>query len=199
MRHVFVLLLFVAIAAIACAQDTPKVEVFGGYQFISADNKEAVPELGIGGRQSMHGFNADVAYRAMKHVSLVADFGAAYKSVPISTGGMNLDMRMRFYPILFGPRVSVTKGKVTPFAEALVGIGHISVGASVQGVSASQGYNKFAMAFGGGLDMKVANRMAVRVVKFDYLLVHFSDTTGGVSVSENLNNLRLATGVVFTF
>ncbi len=199
MKRVALLCALVFLASVAFCQDTPKVAVFGGYQFTSFDGKGGAPELGIGNRQSLNGFNADVAFRAAKNLSVVADFGAGFKTMGISYQGTNLDVKMKLYPILFGPRFSATKGKVTPFVETLFGVAHLNLGASAQGVTASQSYNKFALAFGGGVDVKVAKQVAVRVAKFDYLLVHFTDNTGGVNISENLNNLRVATGVVFTF
>ena len=45
------------------AQERPKVEVFGGYQYISFDNKQSIPFLNVGSRQSLNGFDADVAYK----------------------------------------------------------------------------------------------------------------------------------------
>ena len=46
---------------------------------------------------------------------------------------------------LFGPRLSVPVGRITPFAEAMVGVAHIHTGGSLP----SPSNTSFAAAFGG--------------------------------------------------
>jgi opacity protein-like surface antigen len=172
MKRIAVVLLFVlSVGMLATAQDATKASVFGGYQYFNIDTKDS----GLG-RQSANGFNADLAIHAAKNFAIVADFGAAFKTV--------LGEKFRVYPILFGPRIVASSGKVTPFAEALFGFTHISV----SGVSE----NKFTYAFGGGLDVDVHKNVAVRLAKFDYVGVR----TGEAGIG-TLNNFRLATGIVF--
>jgi opacity protein-like surface antigen len=197
MKRIAVVLAVLALATVAFAQDASKAEVFGGYQFLSLDGKASLNASG--GRDSLHGFNADVAFKAHKNVSLVGDFGFSFKSTSFDTGTEILDVKTRMYPILFGPRFTAPSGKWTPFAEALIGISHGSFGAS--GVTMSE--NDFAMALGGGLDVKVANKVSVRLGKFDYLFVKGAgkmfDVIGIGTMRENLNNLRFSTGLVFQF
>lgn len=196
MRKITVLLLVVFCGALAIAQDAPKVEVFGGYQYTSVDTK------GFADRLSFNGWDADIAFHATKNVSIVGDISGAYKSeTAVIPGVGEVTGKLRLYNYLFGPRFSFDSGKVTPFAEALFGVGHASVGGSVTGLgSGSVGSNGFAMALGGGLDVNVNQNFAVRVAKFDYILNHVSaDGFGLTGTSENLNNFRLATGVVFRF
>lgn len=52
----------------------------------------------------------------------------------------------------------------------------------------SDSQSKFAFALGGGLDVNVSDRIAVRVVHADYLRTRFLD--------ERQNILRLSFGVV---
>ncbi len=200
MKRRAILFAIIILASVAWAQQMPKIEVFGGYQYISFDNKQSIPFLNVGSRQSLNGFDADIAYKPVEHLGLVADFGAGYKTFSVIDFLPSLaNVKLRFYPILFGPRISAGSGKARPFAEALFGLGHISIGASALGASTSQSFDKFTMAFGGGLDVKVRENVSIRVVKFDYMIVRFSESVAGVSLTENLNNLRAATGVVFTF
>jgi opacity protein-like surface antigen len=174
MKKLAVLLFVLAVGMLALAQDAPKAEVFGGYQYLSLDTKDS----GIG-RQSMHGFNADLGIHATKNLSVVADFGMGKKSIE------GTDVKL--YPILFGPRFAATSGKVTPFAEALFGFTHLSSPDAFLG-----SINKFTYAFGGGLDVDVSKSVAIRLAKFDYLGVR----TGEAGVG-TLNNIRLSTGIVF--
>ena len=180
---VFVAVLCLGIMAVA--QDAPKAEFFGGYQYLSLDGQG-------GSRTSLNGFNADVAFRAAKHVALVGDFGLGFKTVAVDTVDGIVDVKMKMYPILFGPRFIATKGKVTPFAEALFGITHLAGSATVGGVSGGDSVNKLSFAFGGGFDAHVNQKVAIRVAKLDYLIVRAGD---GV----NLKNLRYSAGIVFKF
>ncbi len=182
MKRVAVVLFVLCVAVLAAAQES-KVDVFGGYQLTSMDSKFSGLD-----RQSFHGWNADMTAHITKNLGLTADFGAGYKTFTDSLTG--IDAKMRMYPILFGPRVGVSMGKVTPFVEGLFGFARTSV--EVSGVSASQ--SKWAMAIGGGLDFHVGKKISLRLPKFDYLMVSSGDPTLG-----HFNNLRMATGIVFKF
>lgn len=175
MKRIAVVLAVLFAATFAAAQNSEKVEVFGGYQFTSVDFKGAID------RQSFNGWNADVAARVAKNVSAVADFSGAYKG---DIEGSGVDAKIHSF--LFGPRVSVTSGKLTPFAQVLFGVSHLNAegpdGASV---------NKFGMTLGGGVDYSIGRNVAWRVAKVDYFMIHAD--------SENLNNVRIATGIVFKF
>jgi opacity protein-like surface antigen len=207
---VAVLILFVTIAL---AQDTPKVEVFGGYAYTNVDTKD------LGNRQSFNGWDVDVAARINKNFSIVGDFSGAYKSETIDLGTVTpvgthpalsamprvspttAEGKIRLYNYLFGPRFSFETGKITPFVEGLFGVARTTISASASGVSASVSSNGFGMALGGGLDYNASKRVAIRLVKFDYMMHHLSYNNAdfGLNVSENLNNFRIATGIVFKF
>jgi opacity protein-like surface antigen len=159
------------------------VDLFGGYQLTNVDFKSGLTGID---RQSYHGWDVDLAAHVTKNLSLTADFGSAYKTITVN----GVDFKSRMYPILFGPRVGVNLGKVTPFVEGLFGFAHMT--GNVAGITASE--NKFAMAVGGGLDFHLSNNIALRLPKFDYLMVTSGDPTLG-----HLNNLRVATGIVFKF
>jgi opacity protein-like surface antigen len=181
-KNIALMLLIILCAAFAVAQDAPKAEVFGGYQFISLDTKN----IGID-RQMLHGWDADVAFNPTKNLGIVADISGVYKS---EIQGVQVDGKL--YNYLFGPRFSHRTDKVTVFGEALFGGGHVSGSNSFVG---SGSLNGFAMAFGGGVDVNVGKHVAVRPVKFDYVYNRFSVS----GVSESFNNFRYAGGVVFKF
>jgi len=194
LKKITLLLVVVLFSFLAFGQDAPKVEVFGGYQFTSVDTNG-------GDRQNLNGWNADVAFHVTENVSVVGDVSGAYKSEGVDIPGLgSISAKLRLYNFLFGPRASFGTGKVKPFAEALFGVGRVSVGGSVSGIGdASEARNGFAMALGGGVDIEANEHFAVRAAKFDYLMNRFSIDEAGVSLSETLNNYRFATGVVFKF
>lgn len=187
------MLLAILCAVAAVAQETPKVQVFGGYAFTSVDMKGATD------RQSFNGWDADFAARVAKNVSLVTDISGAYKSETMSISGSDVTAKARIYNYLFGPRVSASTGKITPFAEALFGVAHATIGADVTGVSGSISSNGFGMALGGGVDVNASKNFSIRLAKFDYMMNRVSFSAAGQSASENLNNFRIATGVVVKF
>lgn len=184
MKKIVVLLVVVFCAMMAVAQDAPKVEVFGGYQYMNVDTKGTLDRL------NFNGWDADVAAHFTKNFSIVGDISGVYKT--------EQGVDVKIYNYLFGPRISGS-GKVSPFAEALFGVGHLSAGTSVSGVNASISSNGYAMALGGGVDVSATPHVGIRLVKFDYLLNHVSSTVFDTTASENLNNYRIATGIVFKF
>lgn len=185
---------FWAIAVLIClactlgiSQEASKVQVFGGYQFTSADT------AGLTDRQSFNGWDSDVAVRISNHISLVGNVSGTYKTlsmdtfVPVSTTPVlqpnvvalphasidTIEPKLRMYSFMTGPRFTFTKGKFSPFAQMTFGINHLAVTASDIG-GLSIGKNGFGMTVGGGLDLNAGNKFAFRLVKFDYMLHHLA-------------------------
>jgi opacity protein-like surface antigen len=170
-------LLVLAMSVVSFAQDVPKAEVFGGYQYTRIN-----PGHGVDG-DSFNGWDAAVQYNWNKAFGLKADFSGAYKSV--------LGVSLRQHTYLFGPVVSARSEKATVFAHALFGGAHATADAGSGSFLGSASDNAFAMAFGGGLDYNFHKNVAIRVGQFDYLPTRF----GG----ETQNNFRYSTGIVFRF
>jgi len=156
------------------AQETPKAEVFGGYQFT---------HLSAGGdSENFNGWNASVAGNVTKDFGVAGDFSGSYKTI----GGVSA----KIYTYTFGPVVNLNhQGTFNPFVHALFGGAHLS--ASVSGVG-SGGANGFTMMMGGGADAKLGPRFAVRLFQADWVYYHFQ----GVGESKNV---RISTGVVARF
>lgn len=159
------LLLLVSLAAVA--QDFPRAEVFGGYQFSRQQST------------NLNGWNAALTGNYNRWLGLTGDFSGAYKS----QGGIDF----RSYTYTFGPTIAVRNSETfTPFAHALFGGFHQSV--DITGTSLGTA-NGFAVIFGGGVDAKISQRFAVRVGQFDYMSFH---ADGGSS-----NIFRYSAGIVF--
>jgi hypothetical protein len=153
----------------------PKAEVFGGFSISSIGTSSTDPLTGATTsiRDSFYGWQASVNGNLQRHIGIVGDFGGQYKSiagVPISN-----------YQYMFGPQISMRQEKVTPFVHALVGINRTSaLGAS----SANLG-----LGIGGGLDLNISDRLALRVPQFDWTPIH----AGGVWTN---NVIRIGIGLV---
>jgi hypothetical protein len=172
------LVLSCLLSSVAAAQ-IPKGNIFVGYSYSSAD-------LNQNDRSNLNGWEGSLEGKFLPWVGIVADFNGLYgtNNFPSSTQVFKVDAREHNF--LFGPRVSVSVGKIRPFAHALFGAGHVSV--STTGYSASD--TAFAEALGGGFDYKLVPLIAWRF-QGDYLQTRFFGNTQ--------NNGRFSTGIVLNF
>jgi hypothetical protein len=176
MRKTFCVVAVLALLAIPVfAQDNPKADVFGGYQYTRIN-----PGHGITG-ENFNGWNAAVTGWANGWLGVTGDFSGAYKTVS--------GTKVRQYTFMFGPTIaSHSNDKFVPFAHVLLGGAHCSTDAGP--CFTGSGNNAFALAFGGGLDLG-SKKVAVRVGQFDYLMTRFA--------SDHQNDFRYSAGVVFRF
>lgn len=168
-----------ALSSVAAAQ-VPKANLFVGYSYGSAD-------LNHNNRSNLNGWEGSLEGKFLPWVGIVADFNGLYGSNNFPTSSSQIfNVDAREHNFLFGPRVSVSLGKIRPFAHALFGAGHISV--STTGYSASD--TSFAEALGGGIDYKLVPLISWRF-QGDYLQTRFFGNTQ--------NNGRFSTGIVLNF
>ncbi len=113
MRKLIGVAVLVCLASmLATAGETPKPEVFGGYQFTSTD-----------GGWHGNGFSTSANFYIWKNVGVTGDFGAGYSE------GENL------YTYTAGPVVAFPKKIFSPYVHALFGGAH--AGGYGTGVSGS--------------------------------------------------------------
>jgi len=164
------LLVISALALPAEAQDiTPKVELYGGYDYLRVN--------AIGTSFNFNGGSGQLAYNVNHWLGIVGDFGGYYTNDGFHAGILSY---------MAGPRVNFRgHGKMTPFAQILFG-GARSVDNSP--------LNTFAMSAGGGVDVKISEHFAIRPVQAEYFLTKFTD-----GADNRQNNFRFGAGVVFRF
>ncbi len=172
-KTLFILILICSCSLFLVAQDQPKAEVFGGYQWTNVDGGSGVD------RENFNGWNAALTGYFDNNFGITADFAGAYKNI----SGVDL----KLHSFMFGPTYRFPGEKATGFVHALFGGAHAT--GSAFGVSASE--NGFAYALGGGVDLNAGKNFAIRVGQFDYL----GTRLGG----ENQKNFRYSAGVVFKF
>jgi hypothetical protein len=164
----FLMLTFVATSL--RAQDTPRIQVFGGYSYTNFDSKT----LGYSGSSGLNGGTIMVAG------NLTHGFGGlAQASV---SGGSGITLR----DALFGPQFLLPHGKFLLFAHGLFGRARSSVRT---GVKPEPLDTQNAMAFGGGIDMNYRNHLAFRLIQVDYMRTQLFE--------HDQNNLRFSTGLVY--
>ncbi|MFL6335656.1 MAG: outer membrane beta-barrel protein [Pyrinomonadaceae bacterium] len=151
-----VCLLLLAALSASAQEEVPKAEVFGGYSWAGGD---------------FHGWNASVTGNVNRWFGLTADFDGHYSD---GEPGVVRE-RQRAHSILVGPRFSLRRKRATPFAYALFGGIRFrsEVSAPAFNFFASDADTGFNMALGGGLDVRLSRRVAVRAFQLDYMRPNF--------------------------
>ena len=158
------------------------VEVFTGYsraQILSRDSS-------VG----FHGWNVAVSVDATKWIGLVVDVAGHYRDDQANTLLGPVDTNLRIKSVTFGPRVALRKHEfLTPFAHALIGSSSLKSESSLLGLSVSSNDSAFVVAAGGGLDIKLNRRFALRPIQLERVFV----------VGKRPDYARYSAGVVFRF
>jgi outer membrane protein OmpA-like peptidoglycan-associated protein/opacity protein-like surface antigen len=172
-------------------ETTPKAEAFLGYSYLRAN-----PGSPIGGI-NLNGGSGSIAFNANNWFGIVGDFGGYKLSHLTVAGSPSVSADGTLFSYLFGPRLSYRRhDRVTPFVQALFGGAHQGdVTAGGARIAGSQ--NAFAMAAGGGLDLKVHRNVAIRLVQAEYLLTRFKAPASTTGARGTQSNARLSTGIVF--
>jgi len=179
---------------------TPKVEFFVGYSYL-----RAVPTLTSGNRLDwLNGGSTSIAYNFNRYLGVVGDLGGFDDSKFQTTGGANppsaVNASGSAFTYLFGPRISFrSQSRVTPFAQVLLGDIHASAvtlasGCTVAGCTPLPAESAFAMTAGGGLDLRINHRLALRMIQAEYLMTNFENRDTGLGGSQN--DMRLSAGLV---
>ena len=160
----------------------------GGNVFLSSAPERAAASHSAG----LNGWEGSLEGKFLPWIGIVADLSGHYGFHDLPVCGFVLppchisSFSAKQYMVLFGPRVSVSVGKFTPFAHALIGAGHVSD--TGDGISDSN--TSFATAIGGGLDYKVIKGLAWRL-QGDEIHTRF--------FAAGQDHFRFSTGIVFRF
>jgi len=147
MRRLWILVFLLTIpAGVGWGQIPSKGSVFFGYSY---DRTSVISNDST----NLNGWEATLEGKVLPWIGLVVDVDGHYGNHNFS--GTSADVTA--HNVLFGPRVSVQVQRYRPFAEFLVGAGHIS---RSNGISDSD--TSFVNGVGGGLDYRIAGPVAVR-------------------------------------
>jgi hypothetical protein len=204
---IFVFTLLLGQCAFAQEEGLPKVDVFFGYSFLRVNSAQQIPAFTANGGVSTLGLNFT------DHIGLEAEFGGYFN------GNINnLQLDTTSFSYLFGPRVSYGRTKkFDPYFHTLFGVNRASTSVAASSIlipmqhlapgddgrfSVSQ--VNFAMAVGGGIDIRLSKHVLLRPVQIDYYLTRFETPTflegpGAPTTNKNQNNIRFAAGVAFSF
>jgi hypothetical protein len=188
-HEILVPALLLAACIPAASQAIPKFETYFGYSYIQFNPGDTIPSF------HANGGTAQAVYNFGPMLGIVGDFGGYH------TGNGNavlFDRTMANFQL--GPRVSFFKKKrFSPYVQALFG-GVWTSSPSFGDIAPPRltgSETEFAMLAGGGLNVRLSHRFALRPFEVDYLLTRginpIFDTIG------NQNNLRVTAGISVMF
>lgn len=194
LRLMIVTFVMAASATVLEAQtsgEQPKNEFFAGYSFQSADINTLTIDPH---RTPQNGVNLEYTRNITRHIGLTGDASAHFHRETHSTGLSTFSSQRDQYFILGGLQLKPGNEKrVQPFAQALFGVslfrGFTSDIRPSGNVYTYDDATSFAMALGGGLDVRVSKRIAVRIIQADYTPTFFG--------SGRQDNFRISAGIVF--
>ena len=215
-----VLLTFSVFVALLCAsavagQDRRRFELFAGYSHNRVDvgpveDSDPGDDLELDDifdeREGFNGFNVSVVGNFSRYLG--AKFDYSYHQKSFDFGPDNTTVRL--HNILGGIQVkdNETEGTLKPFAHALVGVGRTSADLSeFDNTLVDFDDAGFAAAIGGGLDVRITERVDVRLFQIDYNPMRFDFRDfGAIGVpgtptptgdrKRTLHNFRIGIGIV---
>jgi opacity protein-like surface antigen len=165
------------VAVLGCAsvpalgQEPSRTDLFFGPSYLNTDE------------QSLYGGAVAVTRYLRGSLGVVLDTSLHFGSAE----GVDL----RELNLAAGPRFAFNRaGSASFFLQALFGLRRDSQSITVLDVTISDSQNRFGMAFGGGVDLRLSPRWAVRV-QGDYLYAK--------SEGETVDGIRVSAGVVYRF
>lgn len=191
--------------------DYPKFEIFAGYSALGEANSPGIsfgPNSSLGANYTAKaGFETSIIRNVSKRIGIKGDFSAHFNNESASglitsctpactTATQSFQLETRVYNFLAGPEFKARNHtRFTPFAHVLGGVAHTSATFITPGPAFNlllkKSDNSFAMALGGGLDIRASKRVSFRGI-LDYNPIFVNDSTGG-----RRDFLRLSVGILF--
>jgi opacity protein-like surface antigen len=215
MKKMILALCLTAVSAFAVAaqnSDYKKSEFFVGYSNgqvdtgIDIEDGNEIEEF-FDERETFNGFNVSGVYNLGRYVGIKGDVSGTYNNrdfrvtVPNepTPAVVSFKTNSALYNFLGGVQFkdNASEGRFKPFAHVMGGAGHARVKfkdvvcpdevcAALEGTESETG---LAGAFGGGLDIRINDRIDFRAIQVDYNPIRFDDRTQ--------HNVRFGIGLVF--
>jgi opacity protein-like surface antigen len=216
--------LFLCAAGAAVAQDDfPKIETAPGFSY---QHNSPV----FGGSQGFNcaGGGGTIAYNVTSLVGVAMDLSGCKVFGLNNTYGVGSKVGGNEFTYVFGPRLTFrhVNPHFQPFFELNFGGERVSIkcnngnagnacgaypagvvlpvlpsGQTINPTSTSFSKNAFAMTVGGGFDIPINKKFAIRLVQAEYLYTRFGNNCAVVYCTENnnQNSFRLKSGIVMSF
>ena len=162
----------------------PKVDISLGYNHVLAN---APP--GVSDDFGLNTGTASVTFHVRRWLGATAELTGGHAS-DISSLGQNLTL----ITYTAGPRLLYPHGRFVPFGQALFGVAHGSDSYFPQGTGYTTSESSFAYSLGGGLDINLTRRFAIRALDAQFLHTDFANGSSNVQ-----RHLTIGAGVVLKF
>jgi opacity protein-like surface antigen len=200
-------------------EEDRRIQGYIGYSYLRGKSDDTISRRVFRTGESnkdLNGLNVAGTFYFTPTIGITGDFSAHFDKddvrIPVGTFGSTVARDVRFraqtYNYLVGPQIRFTNNsRLTPFARVLFGgqtnrvkIDNFTVGNTNLG-RVSDTRTNFAMAVGGGLDVRVNKNFAIRAIQIDYLPSFERDRTNILSTGRRLNGertdqIRLGFGIV---
>jgi opacity protein-like surface antigen len=197
-------------ASVAAAQSnpSPRAEVFGGYSVLKIKyepERRPGPPMPVivffSGHQTLNGFNASATGYLTGGFGLTGDFSSHFTTNRLADPlGGYIETKIRVFNILGGPQYKFRNNSgVMPFVRALAGVAHTRARLDVPSLSSreTRGSTDFALAIGGGVDVRVSDRVDLRIIQADYNPIFLGRGNELGFGKTRADNVRFSFGVVF--
>ena len=193
MTRIFFLLLIALIcapAALAQDRDYSRYEFYVGYANERANNNadrfdrngtalcNGAPVDFRSERASYNGFMVEFNQNVTRHLGIVTSFSGTYDTTGYfdQRSGRTINARVQRYDLMAGPRYNWRNSSpFIPYVHALFGVARYQAKFRNGDFSCPDtSETAFAMALGGGLDIRASKHIDVRAGQVDYLPVFFS-------------------------
>jgi opacity protein-like surface antigen len=197
-----------------CQDDINRVELYAGYSFLLLDGFRTVNATFndvLDERIHFHGVDLSATFNFSRYVGAQFDFSIHKRNEDLNDFGVTGDADANIQHYLFGVQVKNNSEDGTRFRP----FGHFLVGVSRQKLEFDSPLlipiigdndfsfrkNSFALAAGGGIDVRITSVFSIRPIKLDYLPVFIDDFNAlGIQFnSRTQQNFRAGAGVVFHF
>jgi hypothetical protein len=227
LKPLFASLTCILITAPVATAQLSKPEVFVGYTNLQNEglsNRNTQPDWPFNAdffrdRATLHGVNAAISAYGSHGVGMTGDFSWARRASSEAFVGSEAKRTTDVYYFMAGPTLKFNRtgsSRWEPFLRVMAGGAHTHFEAGndvgVAGGTASNSFDvgstDFAASAGGGLDIRLGERMKLRVIQVDYAPVFLKDRTvdvlGGNGVIEpttldgqRQDNFRFSFGITF--
>jgi hypothetical protein len=190
-------------------EEYSKWEFYGGYSSLRTEKASVVGDQstqGVGQNTEQRGFEFSVTRNLNRYLGLKFDYSRNSRAEQLSLpglGGVPVDLTTTFNSNLYAGGVqfkdNAAKSKIKPFAHVLFGgmtsrteTRQLNCPPGQAVCSGTEKGNGFAMVFGGGVDVKINQRISIRPIQVDYIRLNKA-----VPYVIEKNNVRFGAGIVF--
>ena len=209
-RIVILVGLALLIGRTAFAQEYDKVELSGNYSYASGNPANVLHHFALNGGGGAFDYNFNRFFGLKWDMQGYGASTSTFTNVnvinPLITGGTTIAPSVSASGNLFtymgGPQFRLPTHTFKPFAEVLIGGAHTNLYRNLYNeagvTSTGSSNNSFAMAIGGGFDIRLGRHFSFRPFQMDYVLTTFKDNLvpGG---SSHQNNWRYIAGINLTW